>query len=324
MRISTFALTALTVICIPATVIVAMQPARAEATYPEPLQVQMKLVSAKTFAPGEPVVVHYTITNASLSDEAALTVGDNGNEWYNIKAVDAAGRLVPPRLLLAPQVRRQEGSYQSAERTLAPGQKVEGNIVASDFLPVTLPGQYSLHVGVSLAYIMKPTAEEASAETIDGSHKLSVDFAFRTTVTAKNPATVRAVAEQLRRQLLDATSTENSKTTEEELFAMPALPVWQSLVTDPATNDIVLTDAAEQLSLRPSRSSADLVAQILWEPGAGPETRSVAQNERIWSAMSRIYDTAPPSLKPYIQSLYIEHGVSAPELKHPAIKSHPN
>jgi hypothetical protein len=191
--------------------------------------------------------------------------------------------------------------------------------------PDTTPGGY--HVSISLAYSVKPTADESLAGTVASSYELSEDFAFATTVTAKNSAIVRARAEQLRRQLVNAAGTENSKTTEEDFFAMPeaiALPAWQALVTDPASSDFVLTDAAEQLSRRPSRASADLVAHILWEPSAGPETRSVAQAERLWSAMSQMYETASPDLKTYIRSLYIEHGVSASDLDNSSIKSHPN
>ncbi len=287
----------------------------------------MRLASADRFAPGEPVLIHYSLVNESPTEAATFFVGDTGNEWYSIKSIDARGHSLLTASRPNLQVRRQEGLYQPPERTLSPGQKIEGEIVASDFLPVTAPGQYRLQIDVSLNYVMKPVNGDGSLSEATDHFTFSKDFAFTTTVTAGNPGLVRAKAEALRRQLIRGGAAGSSKTAAEELFAMPeaiALPTWQSLVADPKSNDFVRGEAAKQLALHPSRASADLVAQILWNTDRDADTHSPSQTADLWTAMSKLYNAAPPDLKPYIRSLYIANGVPASEVDHPAMKSHAN
>lgn len=327
MKINKPVLTALVALCLPATVQIAVMPASADSASLNPIRAEMSLGSTKALAPGEPILVHYMLINESPTTAAVLSLGDTEREWYTIKAVDSAGHPVQASPKVASQLRKQEGLYQPSERMLLPGQKFEGDIVANNFLAMEAPGQYSLHVDVSLYYVMTATQAGNIVGTPSDTINLSKNFAFTTTLTSSNPATVRAKAEALRRQLMPGERTEKFKTVSEELFAMPeaiVLPTWQSLVADPATDDFVLTEAAEQLSTRPSRASADLVAQMLWERGGDGATRSPEQIGLIWKAISKMYDSASPDLKPYIRSLYIKHGVPAYEMDQPHIKSHPN
>ncbi len=322
-----FVLTTLTFTCASVLGMALVQRVHSDNAPAGPLHAEMRLVSSSKFAPGEPVLIHYSVVNESPSEAATFFVGDTGRDWYSIRSFDAGGHLLRAVSQPRSQVRKPEGLYQPAERTLSPGGRLEGDIVASDFLSPTVPGQYSLQVKVSLDYVMQPENSGDSAMEATNHFASSKDFAFTTTVTASNPGLVHAKAEALRQQLLRGGTAENSKTTMEELFAMPeavALPVWQALVADPASSDFVLSDAAKQLSLHPSRASADLVAQMLWNTDRDADTRSPSQTADLWTAMSKLYQTAAPDLKPYIRSLYIAHGVPASEVDRPAVKSHPN
>lgn len=301
------------------------QPVHADADSSGPLRAEMYLASAKKFAPGEPVLVHYKVINTSPSESTTVSVGDNGTEWYSIKVLDATGRSVqmPPRLFA--RARKPEGLYQSPERILLPGEYLEGDIVASRFMSVPVPGQYSLHIAVLLGYETGQDSAGAPPEGMSNHFSLIRDFVFTTTVTRGDLTVVRARAESLRQEMLQG--NKDSNTLAEELFSMPeatALPTWQSLVNDPMSSEFVLAGAAQQLSFRPSKAKADLVAQILWDSGRDPKTRSSAQAARIWAAMSKMYGTSDSSLKQYIRSLYIAHGVSASELDGSSVKSHPN
>ena len=318
---------ALTFTCASVLGLTPMQRSHAEASSEGPLQAEMHLDSPHRFAPGEPVLIHYSVVNESATETATFFVGDTGTEWYSVKSLDAGGRTLRSSAQPHLQVRKPEGLYQPPERTLLPGEKTEGEIVASDFLPVAAPGQYRLQVSVSLSYVMKPMNDNAPSSEATDHFMSSKDFAFTTTVTAGNPGLVRAKAEALRQQLMRGGAAESYKTAAEELFAMPeaiALPAWQALIADPKSSDFVRVEAAKQLSLHPSRASADLVAQMLWNTDRDADTRSPSQTAYLWTAMSKLYDTASPDLKPYIRSLYIMNGVSAAEVDHPAVKSHPN
>lgn len=307
----------------------AMPPqwSHADASSEGPLQVKMSLDSADKVAPGEPVLVHYSVMNTSSFEAATLLVGDAGNGWYSIKSLDAGGHTLRTTIRPYIQAYKQEGLYQPAERTLLPGEKIEGEIVASDFLRTAKPGPYSLQVNVALDYAMKPMNSDGSLSEVTDRFTSSKGFAFATTITASNPELVRAKAEALRQQLVRSGDAGGSKTVSKELFAMPetiALPTWQSLVADPKSNDFVRGEAAEQLSLHPSRATADLLAQILWNTDRDADIRSPSQTANLWTAMSKLSHTASPDLKSYIRSLYTANGVPASEVDHSAVKSHPN
>ena len=319
-------LAALAATCGPTAVIVVGQPVHADPVSLAPLQVEMSLMSAKKLAPGEPVLVHCKLVNVSPSEAATLSTGGSSTGWYSMKVLDPAGHPVQVMPRLPPPAKRLEGLYQTPERVLLPGEKFERDIVVNSFTLFQASGQYDLHVAVSLNYTMKPISSEGSAEDGVSQLKLVKDFEFVTIITPSNPPAVRARAEALRREL-NKGGSEDSKTVAEELFSMPegvALPTWQALAADPTSSDFVLTDAAEQMSFRPSKATADLVAQMLWETGRDSETHSPANTARLWVAMSRIYDTAPPGLKQYVRALYIGHGILASELDSPHVKSHPN
>ena len=301
------------------------QTAIADAQAPDTLHVEMKMTSASKIVPGEPIVLHYKIANPSKAETVEYFAGQRDSDWYRLTLTDAQGgsaraeRDPHPRYVIP-----TGGFFDPGWRSLDPGEVREGDIVATLYLKPNHVGKYTLKVQASPACSLPSSRTSIGpGPGVRGQDGSTKSFTFSIDVLPENLNAEHAAAEALRREL-NRGGPENPTTVAEELFSMPegaALPTWQAVASDPRVSDMVLIKAADQLASRPTRGTANLLAQMIW--GTDGRSDDPAPQE-LWEALSKIYDTAPPDLRQYVRSLYIGHGILASELDSPHVKSHPN
>ena len=105
---------------------------------PNLLQVEISLVGGATRTLGEPVILHYRMTNASdqeVSVFMGLDGGLDGTEWVTHTLADSRGGAVPS---LSDPHRPDPGGVHFNGPVLSPGTCREGYLVASQWF--TIPG----------------------------------------------------------------------------------------------------------------------------------------------------------------------------------------
>ncbi len=292
---------------------------------PGSLDLKMTLVTNTRFSAGEPVVVHYIIRNTAATGQITFHSGQKNNEWYGFSLMDSKGRDItatPPH-----SAEDTQGLHQSPEASIPHGDRMEGDLVVTRYLIVSSPGTYTLVVHATTPYYLErdnvgwyPEGRPSDTPLIDSTQ----DFRFPLTVTAADPAVLRITADSLRRKLNDTGYVRQWKSLAEQLFSLPeneAFSAWRTLLTDPATNDLVLTTAADQLTSQPDATKAELLAEALWDSA---EPMDNAAHPGAWKALLKMYRRADPVLKQRIHSLYSTHGISDASILEALTLSNPN
>ena len=154
----------------------------------EPLSVAFTLASAKAIVPGQPIVLRYSIVNASAVTTVHLDLGQNETSWYHLSLVDTRGKSAQILPDLRPLTHSNWGLYQTGSRVLSPGDSLTGSIVVTRSFAVTRPGTYLLTVQVPLSYTLEDKAEilrqEAEAPT---TLQLDQNFTCQIEAGAANP-----------------------------------------------------------------------------------------------------------------------------------------
>lgn len=284
------------------------------------LTVQTALASSNVTSLGEPIVIHYTISNPT---DRAVTyyVGPSNTEWYTLRLVDGLGQ--PANALPNRYAHAQGGLYSFPVVSIPPGTSCDGNIVVTRYLAPSHPGNYTL--GVRLLF-SPPGAREAplTGPVVTGQTQ---DFAFPITVTAASSVRLKAVAEQLRREALGLNNVGKSRLVLERLLSLPeseAKPSWEALINDSTTPSTVLSEMAEQLGASGSSAAPELLAQMLFNRPPGTGSNDTLVRASTHKALASLYDTADAQLKQAMTQAFINHGASAADLIEIVTASHPN
>ncbi len=270
--------------------------------------VQVTLASGAYLSLGEPIVLHYQITN-STGQTLVSHLGVYDTEWYTLELTDALGR---PAVSI-PDTRPADpgGLHISAERFLPPGKGPEGYIVMARYFTLTHPGKYLITFRAHLRSAPF-SADEASphelkqALSTSGTVKTQV-FAFPLTVTNTNTLRLKKTAEALRQQLIQEKQVSRIRMLDDALFSMPeaqAAPSWEALASNPAYTLLV----AGELGRVNTPKAADMLAQMLRNPRLSPdEVTTVSQS------LNEIYNNGNAPLKSHISGIAASFGISMPK-----------
>lgn len=284
------------------------------------LTVQTALASGNVTSLGEPIVLHYTISNPT--DKAVTyNVGPSNTEWYTLRLVDGLGR--PSNALPNRPARTQGGLYNFPVVSIPPGTSCDGDIVVTRYLAPSHPGNYTL--GVHLQFSPPAAWETPSSEPVVT--RQTQDFAFPITVTAANSIRLKAIAEQLRQKALDVNSVGKSRLVLERLLSLPASeakPSWEALINHPTTPSTVLSEMAEQLGISGSSAAPELLAQMLFNRPPGTGSNDTLVRASVDRALTEIYDTGNTQIRQTMTQAFINHGASAADLIEIVTASHPN
>ena len=285
-------------------------PALADQT--EPPIVTMTAASSSRISQGEPFVVHYKVENSASEGQVTFHAGSDNDQWYTV-TLRGPNRL----LILAPKApeKKLEGFFLSPERSVRHGDSDTGDFVATRGLPILSPGAYRLIIHVDTPFYAEPEgvgARYSSPGVPDPpTGTLVQTFTFPLVVTPADPVKLRALAEKWKASLLNPAQDAPWRLLTQELFSLPAaqaLPTWQALITDPASDSNMLEEAVSQLSRLKTDTAADLLVQMQHRPDTA---RSVTP--RVDGALAEMYNTGSPSLREHIKGLAADQGAELGE-----------
>ena len=277
-----------------------------------PMSVEATLATPATITLGEPIMLHYKMSNLSSDEHLAVLSGIYNTEWYTLSLKDARGIRVP----LIPDTRPLDppGAHAGDVATFAAAENrdswQDGYIVASKSFSPPRPGKYILTVHVHAFYtLVAPTLENPvlmkSMMNSDGT-VLIQDFDFPLTVTAANPVALQAKANALK-EAIDKEQRSTLLLPEmDELFSMPeaqASSVWEkmALQAGPMNRDLI----ADKLANLHSTKAADILFKMM----ANPQSNSEFVSRRL----SEIYNSGDPTFREHIKSVAAQKGIQLPE-----------
>jgi len=277
-----------------------------------PMSAEATLATTATITLGEPVMLHYKLSNLSDNQHLAVLSGVYNTQWYTLNLKDAKGNQVP----LIPDTRPLDpsGFHAGDVATFATAGNrdgwQDGYIVASKSFVVPRPGRYVLTLHVRASYtLVAPTLENPvliksmmnSAGTV-----LIQDFNFPLIVTSINPTVLQAKANALKETINKEQSSMLLLPEMDELFSMPeaqASPVWEkmALQAGPMNRDLI----ADKLANLHSTKATDILFQMM--------ATSTSNDEFISRRLSEVYNESEPALKGHIKALALQRGVEMPE-----------
>ena len=290
----------------------------AGSSIPGPLTVKMSLATGQTISLGEPIVIHYEMSNALPTEHLILSHGPSAGDWYTIRLADGSGQAITT--ITSRRVHRTSGLFQDKEVGIVHGGKAEGYITVPTYRTLTRPGKYTLNVHARLPYVSEPD----TPVDVDPATHLSLDqnYVLPFMLTASDATQLRNTAERLRQEAESPEYSGSAVSIVEALFSMPenqALASWQSLTSNPDVPERVLREAVIQLARLHSVAAVDLLAQLYWNPAQSPGMISWAE---VGQHIAEIYNSSDASLKAHIRELFADHGVQLPDVM--PEKSQPN
>lgn len=302
---------------------------RAEASASEPFAAQVTLATNSTISLGEPIVLHYKVSNNSTTDQISFDSGPSQKGWYRLSITSAAGQQMTAALS-QPSLDETspQGLHQASEISLLPGGIIEGDIVATQAFAVTQPGDYVITLRLPVTYFLEPRGawypKGRPADQVPMTFTQAYHFALK--IVPEDPKRLQATAETLSRELQDVKYVGQSKALLAALSSLPedaAMPSWQALILDPATPSAVLSNAVELLGGLRSPGAADLLGQVIFDrPVAGANEGGVKASAR--KAVAEMYNLGDDQTKQRLEQVYVEHGASKNDLLEAVTTSNPN
>jgi len=287
-------------------------PAASSRADQAPMTVEASLATPATISLGEPIMLHYKLSNLSSDEQLVVLIGIYNTTWYTLGLKDQSGnpvRLIPDTRPLNPR-----GSHPGDVGMYATsGQRDswrDGYIVATKSFTVPHPGKYVLIMHVQASYtLVAPTLEDsvqmksliASAGTV-----LTEDFSFPLTVTAADPVVLQAKAKALKEAIGKELSSTLLLPEMDELFSMPeaqAGPIWEDMAikAKPMDRDLI----ANKVAGLHSNKGAD----ILFKMRDNPATDSGFVNDKL----SEIYNGGDVPLREHIKAAAAQRGIQLPD-----------
>lgn len=277
-----------------------------------PMAVEVNLATPATISLGEPIMLHYKISNLSPDEKLVVLIGIYNTRWYTLGLKDQAGnqvRLIPDTRPLNP--RGFHSGDVSIYATSGQGDSWRDRyIVATRSFSVPHPGKYVLTMNVQAPYaLVAPALEDpvqmksliASAGTV-----LTQDFSFPLTVTAADPLVLQAKAKALKEAISKELNSTLLLPEMDELFSMPeaqAGPVWEDMAIHAKPMDSGLI--ANKLAGLHSNKGADILFKMMDNPATN--------NDFVSTRLSEIYNAGDAALREHIKSSAVQRGTQLPD-----------
>ena len=261
-----------------------------------------------TFLPGEPIVLHYKITDFSdqdlmpdIRDGKNQCLEEGGKSWVSLTLTDTVGKTAPSVSLLPPAF----GMAHSTGPRIPVGTSYVGALVVNQWVIADHSGSYVLLVHVRLPCTF------GQGET-QSWFLLTKDFSFPLVITPADTNRLRMKASALRMGGMADTDFKGQALKFESLFVLPeqtALPEWQALVADESLTGTSRARAAEEIAKINSLAAVDLMAQLCWGPRPLEEKPTDA-TEMLCLSNMWIFGSA--AMKAHIEELAAAHGEKMP------------
>lgn len=272
------------------------------------LDVRMSLLTSPEIVLGEPITLHYVISN--ISDQK-IGVQWGAGEWYSLALTDESGKT---STFAVPKPRSQQAGFRVIpDPFITGGHPVKGFLTVTQRLAVSHPGNYILTVHVRLPYTLVEAGEENPAN-IDNqikseSNTFSQDFTFRLSVAPTNDPILRARANSLVQAMSIDHFGPAFQANMDALFSMPeaqAASSWKLLVNNDSRVNAELI--AVQLTKIHSVTTVNLLVQMLDNPKLTPDETSF-----IRTKIDESYNAGDAAVKGHIKAIAASRGGTMPE-----------
>ena len=217
---------------------------------------------------GQPIVLHYKITNRSNVQGIATQDDHYFRRWYQGVLVDENNRVV--RTLPDPRPEHPAGAYSSPNPIFEPHAVREGEIVVNKLFAITRPGAYTLTINVNMPYTgvqnVLDVHGDRDAYIRSVGTVIQRTFTFHLTVKNTDPEYLRRLADSLRGKFLAEGDPARQRIYQDELFAMPdtaAEAAWRTLAFDATVPDRLAL--AKALAETQSLKAADILVKMEFE-----------------------------------------------------------
>lgn len=277
-----------------------------------PVHVAISVATSSEITLGEPIVLHYCITNDS-DHELLYLRGPYNTMWYTFTLADSAEQsasVVPDARPTKPGgAQLGVGPYG----VLHANSTTQGYIVATRYAVPLHAGQYTLTVHVNMPYADYVGTLRDKASLSELTHECFVKFQ----ILPANPARMRSQSQSLANLALQSKDASDQSALIEALFTMPmpeALPAWKSLIANQNASPRILEHAADQLVRLPFVETADILAAMAW-PATRHKIGSAAPQAQ--QCLKRMYDAAAgANLIKHIAAIYAAHGIDQKQLRY--------
>ena len=285
----------------------------AAVTTNDPVSVSMSLDTPSTVTLGEPIILHYKVTNLDPNNKMGIQFGVYKNAWYTLGLIDQAGKPIDPVTDKRPA--KPPGLYIPGDYLLdQAGSRYdahEGYAVITQSFVLVQPGKYLLTARVHLPYIAAPVSETVFSQERVGkpTETLIQDFVIPITVSPTDATRLRQVSESLRQLIVSEKNDEKYKAVLAALFTIPEIQAsssWEALVNQADwTNREVI---AEQLAKVHSIKTVDFLVHMLDNPALSYDEKSF-----IRTKIDESYNAGDGTVKGHIKALAASRGGTMPE-----------
>lgn len=278
-----------------------------------PVKIQVSVDGSSTMLLGEPLSLHYRMTNVSADQGVGVGLGTNGTQWYSLSLTDASGKsaqIVPDDRPLNPRGLHSTGTY-----FLPPNGYQEDHIVVTRFFRFLHSGKYTLTVKSHVAYATEVATEETSLDSslgqdIRSSGKTSTgEFVFPVTVSESDPVRLETRSTALREAATAEKHGQKYRALLDALFSMPetqAARDWEILASGAGRMDSEVI--ADELSQVHSARATTLLVQMLDNPNITADEKSY-----IKTKINETYNSGDSQLRANIKSIAASRGIKMPE-----------
>ena len=277
-----------------------------------PISVEASLATPATISLGEPIMLHYKMSNLSSDENLTVLIGIYKTPWYTLGLKDQAGnpvRLIPDTRPLNPPGPHSGdvGNYATSDRR---DSWRDGYIVATKSFSVPHPGKYVLTIHVQAPYaLVAPTLEDPvlmKSQINSAGTVLTQDFSFPLTVTAADPVVLQAKAKALKEAISKELNSTILPPEMDELFSMPeaqAGPVWEDMAihAKPMDRDLI----AKKVAGLHSNKAADILFKMMDNPATN--------SDFVSTRLSEIYNEGDSALREHIKSAGAQRGIQLPD-----------
>ena len=189
-----------------------------------------------------------------------------GKAWLTLSLADEYGEEISPVVPIPPQGKQ---GLQGRTVTISPQSHFQDFLIVSRLFKVSRAGNYRLNVRARLIYAQGLLAQQISQRDFEkgAGAVLTKEYSFPLTITQRNPARLRALAESLRAALVAREDTRQLRKQTECLFSLPAAyaaPTWKWVINELHSDVTIHGTINEQMARFPSQENADFLGWMAW------------------------------------------------------------
>lgn len=297
---------------VPALLMIGFASASAQAA-PQSLITGVTMTTNNTITQGEPIVLHYHVTNTG-DKELAMGISMDETRFLTQSLEDASGEVTQGHRQ-ADTTDDQTGLFNGG--VIASHSSRAGDVVANRWFRPLAPGTYTLSVHTSISYGDADQVAQTVPHTKIGDFRQDrEEFQFQVVVTPAMPSRLQTMAEQLEQEIVQQPTWNSSQRQLllGELFSLPeaqALPSWKKLAS--SSLSWALNDFIENLMHIKTAATADILLDMIVSHSKDPNA-DIYIHSALINAMAVTYRDGDLPLQQHIRALYAANGAPLAEV----------